>query len=42
MLFYSLKEVYTKYLRGGEGGFYKFFKKIYSPGDQAAKYFMTQ
>ena len=32
-----------KYVGGGAGGFYKFFKqKFHSPGDHRPKYFMAQ
>ena len=34
---------YIKYVGGGPGGFYKFFKKIFrSPGDHRPKYFKAQ
>ena len=39
------KGAYIKYVGGWEGatgGFYKFFKKIRSPGDYRPKYFMAQ
>ena len=34
---------YIKYVGGGAGGFYKFFKKNFrSAGDHRPKYFMAQ
>ena len=37
------KGVYIKYVGEGDGGFYKFLKKkISSPVDHRAKYFMAQ
>ena len=42
----NTKEVYTKYVGGGEGGegrILKFFKKsFHSPGGHRRKYFMAQ
>ena len=37
------KGAYIKYVGGGAGGFYKFFKKTFrSTGDHRPKYFMVQ